>query len=83
MRMVDRRMTGSELRASNLVKVLGEHITAIVSRGRFFASDHRDDVSRTEKAALVFRQIMDTPDKGRPNKLLEKAKCVAIIPGDK
>jgi lipid-binding SYLF domain-containing protein len=47
------------------------------------ASDHDDDVSRTEKAALVFRQIMDTPDKGIPNDLLDKAKCVAIIPGDK
>jgi lipid-binding SYLF domain-containing protein len=47
------------------------------------ASDRDDDVARTEKAALVFRQIMDTPDKGIPNDLLDKAKCVAIIPGDK
>ena len=47
------------------------------------ASDHEDDVARTEKAALVFRQIMDTPDKGIPHDLLEKAKCIAIIPGDK
>lgn len=47
------------------------------------ASDHDDDVARTEKAAQVFRQIMDTPDKGIPRDLLDKAKCVAIIPGDK
>ena len=47
------------------------------------ASDHEDDVARTEKAALVFRQIMDTPDKGIPHDLLDKAKCIAIIPGDK
>ena len=47
------------------------------------ASDHEDDVARTEKAASVFRQIMDTPDKGIPHDLLEKAKCIAIIPGDK
>jgi lipid-binding SYLF domain-containing protein len=26
---------------------------------------------------------MDTPDKGIPHDLLEKAKCIAIIPGDK
>jgi lipid-binding SYLF domain-containing protein len=32
---------------------------------------------------MVFRQIMDTPDKGIPHDLLDKAKCVAIIPGDK
>jgi len=47
------------------------------------ASDRDDDVARTEKAALVFRQIMETPDKGIPHDLLNKAKCVAIIPGDK
>ena len=32
-----------------------------------FASDRDDDVARTEKAAQVFRQIMDTPDKGIPD----------------
>jgi lipid-binding SYLF domain-containing protein len=47
------------------------------------ASDRDDDVARAEKAALVFRQIMDTPDKGIPDDLLEMAKCIAIIPGDK
>jgi SH3 domain-containing YSC84-like protein 1 len=47
------------------------------------ASDQEDDVARTEKAALVFRQIMDIPDKGIPSDLLDKAKCVAIVPGDK
>jgi lipid-binding SYLF domain-containing protein len=48
-----------------------------------FASDHEDDVSRTQNAARVFQEIMDTPDKGIPHDLLEKAKCVAIIPGTK
>lgn len=47
------------------------------------ASDRDDDVSRTRKAAEVFRQIMDTPDQGIPNGLLDSAKCIAIIPGDK
>ena len=47
------------------------------------ASDREDDVARTEKAAQVFKQIMDTPDQGIPHDLLESAKCVAIIPGDK
>lgn len=48
-----------------------------------FASDHGDDVARTHKAAQVFKEIMDTPDKGIPHDLLNKAKCVSIIPGDK
>ena len=47
------------------------------------ASDREDDVARTHKAAQVFREIMDTPDKGMPHDLLDKAKCIAIIPGDK
>src|SRR5579862_7384931 len=46
------------------------------------ASDREDDVKRTDKAAEVFRQIMNTPDKGIPHDLLESAKCIAIIPGD-
>ncbi len=47
------------------------------------SSDHDDDVARIQKAAVVFRQIMDTPDKGIPHDLLDSAKCIAIIPGDK
>ena len=47
------------------------------------ASDREDDVARTQKAAQGFKEIMDTPDKGIPHDLLESAKCIAIIPGDK
>jgi lipid-binding SYLF domain-containing protein len=46
------------------------------------ASDRDEDVTRTRKAAEVFKEIMDTPDKGIPSHLLESAKCIAIIPGD-
>jgi lipid-binding SYLF domain-containing protein len=47
------------------------------------ASDREDDVSRTQKAAQVFQEIMNTSDQGIPSDLLESAKCIAIIPGDK
>jgi SH3 domain-containing YSC84-like protein 1 len=47
------------------------------------ASDRDDDIARTQKAAQVFREIMNTPDKGIPHNLLDSAKCIAIIPGDK
>jgi len=47
------------------------------------ASDREDAVNRTQKAAQVFKEIMNTPDQGIPSELLESAKCVAIIPGDK
>jgi len=46
------------------------------------ASDREEDVSRTHKAAEVFQAIMNTPDQGIPQELLESAKCIAIIPGD-
>jgi lipid-binding SYLF domain-containing protein len=31
----------------------------------------------------VFKAILDTPDNAIPQDLLERAKCIAIIPGDK
>jgi len=45
------------------------------------ASDREDDVKRTHKAAQVFKEIMNTPDQGIPQELLELVKCIAIIPG--
>ena len=46
------------------------------------ASDREDDVNRTQKATQVFKEIMNTPDQGIPQDLLESAKCIAIIPGE-
>jgi lipid-binding SYLF domain-containing protein len=46
------------------------------------ASDRADDIGRIQKATRVFHEIMSTPDKGIPQDLLEKAKCVAIVPGE-
>jgi SH3 domain-containing YSC84-like protein 1 len=39
-----------------------------------------DEISQSNKAATVFGQIMETPDKGIPKDLLEKAECVAVFP---
>ena len=61
-----------------LVATLGLFATLPV----FASSDHEDDVNRTHKAAQVFKEIMNTPDQGIPQDLLESAKCIAIIPGD-
>lgn len=46
------------------------------------ASDRDDDVKRIDKSTQVFKEIMNIPDKGIPNELLESAKCIAIIPGE-
>lgn len=48
-----------------------------------FASDRSDDVLRIQASTRAFHEIMATPDKGIPKELLETARCVAIIPGEK
>ena len=49
----------------------------------FAASDREDDIQRIDNSAEVLQEIMSTPDKAIPQKLLESAKCIAIIPGEK
>lgn len=56
---------------------------ALVIPASVFASDREDDTSRIQTASRVFDEIMSTPDKGIPNEILESAKCIAIVPGDK
>ena len=40
-----------------------------------------NDIDRLNDAATVFSEIMDAPDKGIPQDLLEKANCIVIVPG--
>jgi lipid-binding SYLF domain-containing protein len=44
-------------------------------------ANRSDEVKRLTRATDVFQEIMKTPDKGIPEDLLDKAECVAIIPG--
>jgi SH3 domain-containing YSC84-like protein 1 len=46
---------------------------------------HADDTAaeRLSDSHKVFHEIMDTPDKGIPQDLLEKAHCIIIVPGMK
>lgn len=41
----------------------------------------RQAVARLQDATSVFNEIMATPDKGIPRDLLDKARCIAIVPG--
>ena len=48
-----------------------------------FASE-KDKIKTTQRlddAAVVFSEIMGTPDKGIPQELLDKSYCVVIVPG--
>lgn len=47
----------------------------------FAGGDRRTEDKRLQHASEVFGEIMRTPDKGIPNDLLNKAECIAIVPG--
>ena len=66
-----------------LKRILAVTILIAIASLTAVASDRDDDVNRTQKAAQVFKEIMNSPDQGIPSNLLESAKCIAIIPGDK
>jgi lipid-binding SYLF domain-containing protein len=66
-----------------LKRLLALSTLALFCAPAALASDNEDDVARTHKAAEVFKEIMDTPDHGIPHDLLLKARCIAIVPGDK
>jgi lipid-binding SYLF domain-containing protein len=42
---------------------------------------NNEPVKRLNEAAMVFGEVMATPDKGIPEDLLEKAQCIVIVPG--
>src|SRR6185369_2950212 len=42
--------------------------------------DIKDQVEQSQKASKAFGEIMDAPDKGIPQNLLDRAKCVAVFP---
>jgi lipid-binding SYLF domain-containing protein len=42
-----------------------------------------DSVKRLDEAAMVFSEVMATPDKGIPEDLLARAHCIVIVPGEK
>src|ERR1700678_1593901 len=66
-----------------LKRILAVTILIAIASLTAIASDRDDDVNRTQKAAQVFKEIMNTPDQAIPSDLLGSAKCIAIIPGDK
>jgi len=41
----------------------------------------KDAAHRLEESAAVLSEIMATPDKGIPQDLLDRAHCVAVVPG--
>jgi SH3 domain-containing YSC84-like protein 1 len=58
-------------------------LIALVAGSTAFAKSKEKNktVQRLDDAVTVFSEIMDTPDKGIPQELLEKAQCIVIVPG--
>ncbi|HXG33886.1 MAG TPA: lipid-binding SYLF domain-containing protein [Bryobacteraceae bacterium] len=50
----------------------------VAAMGAYAQPEH---VRRLEAAATVFEEIMSVPDKAIPQELLDKAHCVAVVPG--
>ena len=63
--------------------VLSAALTVGLVSPALASSDRNDDIERIRHATVVFHEIMATPDKAIPQELLESAKCIAIVPGEK
>jgi len=48
-----------------------------------FAALSNDEVKRLNEAATILTELRDSPDKGIPEQLWEKAQCVIVIPSMK
>jgi lipid-binding SYLF domain-containing protein len=54
-------------------------MTALVALTPLMAAN-KESVKRLDDSAMVFSEIMSTPDKGIPQELLENAHCIVIVP---
>lgn len=69
------KFAGAVLMACSVVLLLG---TSALAQGR--QSRMKDEKNQSLKAAQVFREIMDIPEKEIPREILDKAECVAVFP---
>ena len=59
--------------------IIATAVATTVALTSVLAADN-DVAKRLDDAAIVFSEVMDTPDKGIPQELLEKAHCIVIVP---
>src|SRR6266851_1343365 len=56
-------------------------LMALVISSIGFTKEKDKTTQRLEEAATVISEIMDTPDKGIPQDLLDGAQCIIVVPG--
>lgn len=61
-------------------KVLILTVALVASTLSWAGTAKEDALDRLTKAGDVLKEVMGTPDKGIPQEVLDKAKCIAIVP---
>lgn len=56
-------------------------LIALAASSLLLAREKNKSAQRLDDAADVIKDIMDTPDKGIPQDLLDKSQCIVIVPG--
>ena len=56
-------------------------LITLVAASTGLAKEKDKTAERLDDAVTVISEIMDTPDKGIPQDLLDKAQCIVIVPG--
>ncbi|HEY3928123.1 MAG TPA: lipid-binding SYLF domain-containing protein [Candidatus Koribacter sp.] len=62
------------------MKKIAGLLTLLLLSGAAFAHDRSNEVDRVESSATVLDEIMSAPDSGIPNRVIDSAKCVAVVP---
>jgi lipid-binding SYLF domain-containing protein len=72
----------NEHRAKNRLMMAGAATFMILASSVSFAQSNKikDEARQSEKAAVVFNEIMRAPDKAIPQDILDGAECVAVFP---
>jgi lipid-binding SYLF domain-containing protein len=63
------------MKVTKVIAVLALAVTPLIASGK--------DVNRLDESAVVFSEVMATPDRAIPQDLLERAHCIVIVPGVK
>ena len=56
-------------------------LIALAASSLMLAKERTKTAQRLDEAADVIKEIMETPDKGIPQDLLDKSQCIVIVPG--
>jgi len=72
----------NEHREKNRLMMAGAVTFMILASSVSFAQSNKikDEARQSEKAAVVFNEIMRAPDKAIPQDILDGAECVAVFP---